>query len=146
MSLRRLTVIALLILAFMATFPAHAQDETCTGEDCPVEVADAGDQVHYGLSAEAIAAYTAPVFDQLTVNRYLLYDRRYARITGTINVYDTPSGSVVRTLDAGFNFVTVIEENDQGWTRINAGEWVQTANLEDSNGVISWFTGIFLPE
>ena len=143
----RLIVIAMLLLSLVGAIGVHAQDTApCTGDSCPVEVAAADDQPHYGLSADVIEAYTPPAFDQLTIDPNLLYDRRYARVSGALNVYDAPGGNLIRTQDAGFNFVTIMTQLDNGWTQINPGEWVETSKLADSNDVISWFTGIFLTD
>ena len=69
-----------------------------------VAVADANDSSTYGLSAEEIAAYSPPDFEQLTVDQSLLHDRNYVRVSGNVNIYDAPNGNVLRTLDEGFNF------------------------------------------
>ncbi|MBZ0294105.1 MAG: L,D-transpeptidase [Anaerolineae bacterium] len=123
----------LLFLLMLAAFPAAAQDT----------VADAGEQ--YGLSEAQILAYEVPDFDQLTVDPKLLHDRNYMKVTEALNVYDAPNGNVTRTLDAGFNFLTTFNAQD-GWTQINNSEWVPTANLTNTNYVVSEFTGVFLPE
>lgn len=100
----------------------------------------------FGLSEAQILAYNAPEFAQPSVDRDLLHDRRYQEVTGNLNVYDAPGGNVIRTLDAGFNFLTVLEVRDDGWTQINRGEWVQSSNLTDANHIVSNFAGIFLPD
>lgn len=99
-----------------------------------------------GLSDEAILAYAGPDITQLNVDSSLLHDRRYQQVTGDLEVYDAPGGNVIRRLDAGFNFLTVLETRDDGWTRINRDEWVLSANLTDTNHVVSHFTGVFLPD
>jgi len=81
---------------------------------------------------------------QMNINRDLLHDRWYKRVLGTLTVYDAPNGNHIRTLDEGFNYVTALSEID-GWTEINRGEWVLTEQLQDTNSIISNFTGIFLP-
>ena len=71
--------------------------------------------------------------------------RWYKQVNGTTDVYDAPNGNVIRTIDTGFNFITAIEETD-GWTKINADEWVKTENLSNSGGNVSRFTGVLLPD
>lgn len=98
-----------------------------------------------GLSATEIEAYTLPEFETLFVDQKLLHDRSYSQITGAMAVYDAPNGNVIRTLDAGFNFMTTINRVD-GWVEINSGEWVRADQAKNTNHVVSEFTGIFLPE
>lgn len=110
-----------------------------------VAVVDVNASSTYGLSAEEIAAYSPPDFEQLTVDQNLLHDRNYVRVSGNVNIYDAPNGNVLRTLDEGFNFFTTIQTAD-GWTQINRDEWVLTEHLSNSNYVVSNFTGLFLPD
>ncbi len=126
-------------LALVSVMAVSAQDEQPA-----VDVAAALDS-QYGRSAEEIRAYTAPDFEQLTVDQSLLHDRNYVRVSGNVNIHDAPNGNVLRTLDEGFNFFTTIQNAD-GWTQINRDEWVLTENLANSNYVISNFTGLFLPD
>lgn len=130
------TLIALLILTLAFTSAADECDEDggCT------EVAAA----QPGLPAEVIQAYETPDFEQLIVSRDLLDDRWYMRMNGTVPIYDAPGGNVIRTLDEGFNFVTALMQQE-GWTQINSGEWVETRHVENTQYVLSEFTGIFLP-
>jgi hypothetical protein len=129
---------ARLILLFLifASFSALMEAQECS--DCVTTPA-------YGLSAEQIEAIAIHQPKQLTVDTKLLNDRWYKRVNTSVNIHNAPNGDVVRHLDEGFNFVTVLEERD-GWTLINKDEWVQTEFLSDVNWGISKFTGIFLPE
>lgn len=135
-------IIWLLVALLSSVSTAFAQQDTasCT-TDCK-EIAEA--RPAYGLTAEEIAVYEEPVFRTLTVNTDRLHDRRYMQVTGAIAIHDAPNGNVIRTLDAGFNFLTAINQQD-GWVEINPGEWVNAANIKDTNYVVSHFTGIFLP-
>lgn len=126
----------ILIFTMLIAFSMLATAQECS--DCTITPA-------YGLSAEQIEAITIHQPQQLTVNNKLLNDRWYKRVNTGVNVHNTPNGDVVRYLDEGFNFVTVLEERD-GWTLINRDEWVQTEFLSEVNWGISKFTGIFLPE
>lgn len=132
--------ILILIAVFAVAVLTIAQDD-CNGDAC-TEVATRSE---VGLAAEVIEAFEAPEYARLTVDQDLLHDRRYMEVTGAMPVYDAPGGNLVRTLDDGFNFMTVLAQQD-GWTQINNGEWVQTALLTYANSTVSEFTGIFLPD
>ena len=135
-------VILTLILGF--TLPVLAQeDEDCENSSC-VEVAQSATII--GLSEEAISSYEEPQFTSPVVDTSLLHDRRYQQVTGAAPIYDAPNGTLLRTLDAGFNFFTILQVTQDGWTQINTNEWVQSQFLTDTNYVVSEFTGIFLPE
>jgi len=99
----------------------------------------------YGLSSAEIAAIEIPEYDQLTIDTDLLNDRWYMEVTGAMTVHDAPNGNVIRSLDAGFNFMTGLRNQD-GWIEINRDEWVQEDSLTSTNYIVSQFTGIFIPE
>lgn len=101
------------------------------------------ERIQYGLTAAQIDAYETPVYNQIDVNTDLLNDRWYVRVNDRLDIFDGPNGAVIRSLDAGFNFLTVLGEEGE-WTQINPGEWVKTSDIETSNAVISEFTGFFL--
>jgi hypothetical protein len=130
--MRSRLIVFLVLLTLLSPGMALAD---CIAETC----------ASYGRSADEIAAYTPPQFRQLHVDDKLLHDRNYWRVEGDLSIYDAPHGSVVRTLDAGFNFVTTRTIQD-GWAEINPGEWIPTDNLKNTNWVVSRFTGIFLPD
>jgi len=124
---KRLAIITVIIVIFGATFLALA------------------DEPAYGIDEEAILENPIPEVETLTINDDLLHDRWYMQVNGTVNVHDSPNGNVVRVIDEGFNFVTSLEQQD-GWIRINAEEWVQATDVVSSNDGISQFTGAMLPE
>lgn len=99
-----------------------------------------------GLSKDLILAYPEPNVEQLVVNSKLLHDRRYQQVKDRIDIYNMPDGEIIGSLDAGFNFLTVFTPQDNGWTEINSGQWVKSEFLKDSNGIISQFSGVKLPE
>ncbi len=109
------------------------------------ECQDCESTPQHGLSSEEIAMITIQEPERLVVDTKLLNDRWYKRVNRGINVYDAPNGNVLRYLDYGFKFVTELDE-ENGWTRINPDEWVETEALAETNGGISKFTGIFLPQ
>lgn len=81
-----------------------------------------------GVSAAEMAAYPAPDVTPLGPNEELLSDRRYQRVLNPISIHDTPGGSVVSSLAAGFNYVTTQGSQDV-WTQINRDQWVLTEML-----------------
>ncbi|GAB4518882.1 MAG: hypothetical protein OHK0046_27090 [Anaerolineae bacterium] len=133
-------LILVVFMLFGVSMLAMAQED-CDGDPC-TEVAV---KPEYGLAAEIIEAYEAPEFEQLFVDQDLLHDRTYVQVTGAMNVYDAPGGNILRTLDAGFNFMTVMDRQGD-WVMINPNEWVPASSLTYTNHVVSEFTGIFLPE
>lgn len=142
---QRITLLAItMLLTLGLTLPLAAQDEEdCENVDC-VEVAQTTTII--GLSAETISAYEQPELESPFVDTALLHDRWYQQVTGAAPIYDAPNGNIIRTLDAGFNFFTVLQVTQDGWTQINANEWVPSQFLTDTNYVVSEFSGIFLPE
>jgi hypothetical protein len=95
----------------------------------------------HGVSADVIASYPTPNVTQLSVNPDLLADRLYQRVSGAVDIYDAPGGNVIRTLDAGFNFLTTWRPEGE-WTQVNAGEWVRTELLRPVRP--SRFAGVLL--
>ncbi|MBE2183266.1 MAG: L,D-transpeptidase [Anaerolineae bacterium] len=136
--MRKMIGFSLLIIGFslIGFTPASAQETVCL--DCLHEQLTAA-----GISAEAIAAYPAPAVTALAPDEELLYDRRYQRVQGAIEIFDAPHGSPTRTLDAGFNFVTTFAPEGE-WTQINVGEWVRSEAL--TQVLPSRFTGVLLPD
>lgn len=134
LSIRVLSLAIFLIAAMIVSASEECVDKTTTCDDSG-----------YGLSVEEMAEHPEPDVEPIPFDEDLIYDRWYKQVNGTTDVYDTPNGNVIRTIDAGFNFITALEEVD-GWTKINTDEWVKTENLTNSGGVVSRFTGLLLPE
>ncbi len=132
---RLLIYIAFTIFSLIITSISFAHTQDCL-DGCSSTQA-------YGLPADDVLAYVPPTFERAAVDYNLMNDRRYMRVNGMMEVFDAPNGNFVRMQEAGFNFVTVLGEQD-GWVRINANEWVHKDILEDSNSVVSSFSGIFL--
>jgi hypothetical protein len=136
------SLIIAIVLLFAITPALQAE-----GDDCPDETCAENPQ-EYGLSDEIIMSYIEPNFVTNEMDTSLLYDRRYMRVNEAVDVHDAPNGNYIRTLAAGFNFVTAFNEQD-GWIRIGLGspeEWVRLDKLVDTNYKVSHFTGIFLAE
>jgi hypothetical protein len=96
----------------------------------------------FGVDADIISTYPVPAVRPMQPNEHLLYDRVYRRVISAVDVLDAPGGAPLYTLDAGFNFVTVLSV-DGDWTQINAGEWIPTAVLQDT--AVSRYAGVRLP-
>jgi hypothetical protein len=101
----------------------------------------------YGLTADEIALYPEPGVQALTVNTNTLYDRAYQQIISSqpLTIYDAPDGSIIGSLDAGFNFVTTLHIQGD-WTEINTDQWVRTETLGALGTAVSHFSGVLLPE
>ena len=130
----------LLLVALLSSAIILIASEECTDEE-----AVSCETTDYGLSAEEIAEHPEPNVELIPFDDALIRDRWYKQVNGTINVHDAPNGNIIRTLDAGFNFVTALEEAE-GWTKINPDEWVKTENLTNASGIVSRFTGVTLPD
>jgi hypothetical protein len=122
----------------MSVMTVTASNDCPLGERCEELVVD-------GISEAEITAYPAPDVETLFVDDSLLYDRLYEQVTNAVNILDAPNGSIISSLDKGFNFVTTIRTQD-GWAEINPGQWVNSENLENSGSVISKFSGVLLPD
>lgn len=137
--MKRLSILILLALMLILTANTFANDTDCAeGKDCKED--------RVGISKEEILAYPEPEVKPLPVATDLLHDRYYQQVKGKMEVYDAPHGKHIRTLDAGFNFVTTIDYTPDGWTMIGPGEWVKTEVLTPTNHIVSKFTGVMLPE
>jgi lipoprotein-anchoring transpeptidase ErfK/SrfK len=127
----------LLALIFPGAFTA-AQDDCMSPKAC--------DGKALGLSSKEINAHPQPEVIPIPVSDKLLNDRWYQQVTKEkVDVYDAPHGNVIRAIEAGFNFVTSLRSQD-GWTEINKDEWIESRNLTNSNGIVSHFSGVLLPD
>jgi hypothetical protein len=129
-----LVVVSCVILA-SATI-GFAQTGCTSGESCQPALP--------GLPDAEIAAYAGSGVEPLRVRNDLLFDRAYQRVDGAVEIYETPNGNIVGSLDAGFNFVTVLN-SQEGWTEINSGRWVRSEHLGGAPN-ISRFAGVLLPD
>ena len=132
--MRRLFLFAVILSLHTLTLLA---DECDAAGDCETTA--------YGIAEDLILAYPEPEVTQLDYEQDRALDRWYQEVNGTITVHNAPGGEVVRVLDDGFNFVTSLRE-ENGWTEINRGEWVQSDKLVSRGWSVSQFTGIYLPE
>lgn len=120
----RLLSLAILVLLAATSFPAAAQFDVnaCAGID-PAQP----------LPENCLAlmnAFPNPTVMQIrrdgyTINSYSFWKVRHADAP----VFDTPGGNVIRTIPAGFHFVSVVNSLGDEWSQIEEGGWMQTADL-----------------
>lgn len=124
--MKRYYTLLLLLLVLINVSMAKAQDDCC------------------GIPSEDIAEYPEPNVKPLVIDDSVLYDRIYRRVEGAVQIYDAPGGSVIGSLGAGYNFVTI--RNTQGdWAEISQGKWIPASALND-DVAISRYAGVRLPE
>ncbi len=123
-----------LMLIFVTTISADMCDPA---DPACVEVASSG------VSADVIAAYPEPAVEALAPNMEMISDRLYQRVLQRVDIYDTPNGNIVGSLDAGFNYVTTWSPEGE-WTQINQDQWVRTEFLRAATP--SQFAGVILPD
>lgn len=76
--------------------------------------------------------------DESEITRFAF--RRLSNANGT-EVFNAPNGTVLRTIAAGFNYVSVEGQQD-GWIKINEGEWVRESDTTVTRP--SSFSGVFV--
>lgn len=131
-------VFAGLLLIFCYISPLSASE-------CLEVLPCAATTIPYGLPDAEITAYPEPDVKPLFVDEDLLHDRFYQQTQQAIDIYDVPGGNVIEHLPDGFNFLTVLQIQN-GWAEINRGQWVKSEYLANSNGIISKFSGVILPD
>lgn len=132
-----ITVILLTSVGF-STATANNSDIECA-EDITCE------QTVSGVPDSQITAYPVPQVDALSIDTNRLNDRWYFQTTGKMDVFDAPGGTPIGALDAGFNFVTAIQKQGD-WVEINPGQWAAASVLDESNWIVSQFSGVLLPD
>jgi lipoprotein-anchoring transpeptidase ErfK/SrfK len=130
-----LTVILLTMIG-ISTISADNIDSACA-EDVMCET------VVYGLPDTQIIAYPKPDVETLFVDVDRLNDRWYFQTTGQMEIFDAPGGLMTGVLDAGFNFVTALQKQGD-WVEINSGQWATASVLDESNWIVSQFSGVLL--
>ncbi len=140
-----------------AAFPGDRRDENCAeriaevlantpeGEtpDIPTDcLPDTGLSALELRAAEAtMRAEPEPDVIQVPYNEEVVWTRAYRRMLGDITMYDAPHGNPIGQMAAGYNFVTIInQEND--FTQINWGVWVPSEQITLAD--VSHFSGVEL--
>jgi hypothetical protein len=140
---KRLSIILLLGLLALTTSAIYAQSShSADVPSCTLAVDCASGE--FGLSDAELEAYPEPNIRQIYADQSIVFDRRYRRVNGAVNFHDAPNGNVVTGLDNGYNFVTLMNEQD-GWSQIAPDRWVPTSSLI-SDVTPSTYAGIYLPE
>lgn len=125
-----------MVAAFAAASPVaaqkkSAQDDTPTGG--------------FGIPASVIAQFSEPAVTPLEVSEDLLWDRAYRYIPSGMDIYDSPGGNLIASMEDGYHFVTLGRGGVQGdWTNIGLNRWIPTSQVGASANV-SEFAGVFLP-
>ncbi|GAB4444981.1 MAG: hypothetical protein Kow00120_14840 [Anaerolineae bacterium] len=132
-----------------AAFPADPVDPDAPGANCnpasgecqyaslsPIELRAAN-----AAAAAGQAVRTTPL--EANLGDYLWFDY-WRLIDGPVTVYDAPHGNPIGSIDAGFNFVSVLSWEGNDWAQINYGQWVSAAHLKRSE--VSSFSGLLIPE
>jgi hypothetical protein len=138
-------------------FPGDRRDEDCAERIAATEVStpdgetpvvpadclpDTGMTALELRAAEAeMAAEPVPDVIQVPYNEEVVWTRAYRRMIGDITMYDAPNGNPIGHMGAGYNFVTIINE-EAGFTQINWGVWVPSEQITYAD--VSHFSGVEL--
>lgn len=136
-------------------FPGDRRDESCSERIAAAIAATPQGETprlpedcieHPGMSAlelraaEAeMQAHSAPDVVQVPYQEEIVWSRAYRRMVGHVVIYDAPNGNPIGELDAGYNFVTVINEKD-GFIQVNYGQWVESSHITWAD--VSEFSGV----
>lgn len=107
-----------------------------------IQAQECGD--YCDIDFEVSVALSEPNVIPLDPDTNLMHDRHYQRLSGRVEVFDAPDGNLIRVIENGFNYITVLNEID-GWVQINGSEWVRSSQTESVNYVVSRHTGVLLP-
>jgi hypothetical protein len=140
-------------------FPGDERDETCAERiDAAIAATPEGETPvypddcieHTGMTAIELRAAEAemrreplPNVVQVPYQEDKVWTRAYRRMVGEVTIYDAPNGNVIGGLDAGYNYVTVINEVD-GFIQINYGQWVESDHITWAD--VSEFSGVEMVE
>jgi len=135
----------LTVVALASTHPSFAWNARSNSDDTPsCHVGIDCENGRFGLTADEIAEHANPNVDFVRVDQSIVFDRLYRRVNGAVSLYDAPNGNVTGTLDSGFNFVTLMSEQE-GWAQIASDKWIRTESLS-LDVPTSLFSGVYLPE
>jgi hypothetical protein len=140
-----------LIVSLVASFSLYFLPNDSTAEASGKCLADPnGPGCRAGLPAleyqrllDEMLLYGQPDVQYLPTNEDELLRFSFHRLTNESGtpIYDAPNGNMTRSLDPGFNFVTVGRRVD-GWVEINPGEWVRESDTSPQRP--SEFSGVLL--
>ncbi len=132
-------------------FPGNRDDEQCKAQRASLTLTDqtatAPDCLPQpGLDALAMRAAEAemaldpaPDVRQVPYREEIVWTRAYRRMVGHVVIYDAPNGNPIGEIDAGYNYVTIINAQD-GFVQINYGQWVKEEHITWAD--VSQFAGV----
>ncbi len=138
-----------------SAYPGDRRDESCAARIAAAIAATPEGETprlpddcveHPGMSAIELRAAEAemiarpyPDVVHVPYQEEVVWTRAYRRMTGHVIIYDAPNGNPIGELDAGYNYVTVINEQD-GFIQINYGQWVAKEHITWAD--VSKFSGV----
>lgn len=140
-----------------AAFPGDRRDESC-GDRIAEIIADTPEGETPNLPADCLPdtgmsalelraaeatmrAEPSPNVIQVPYNEEVVWTRAYRRMLGDITMYDAPHGNPIGQMAAGYNFVTIINQENE-FTQINWGVWVPSEQIALAD--VSHFSGVEL--
>lgn len=143
-TMMKLLIATIALITFLASTTPFGVT-TASASDHPVcQLETTCAEKDWGISDKEIRKDPRPDVVSLEVKNSLLYDRAYRRVTEAATLHDAPGGNPVGTLDTGFNFVTLLTEQD-GWAQITPDRWISSSVLS-SNVPVSAFSGVLLED
>ncbi len=85
----------------------------------------------------------APNVKQVPYQEDIVWSRAYRRMVGQVTLYDAPNGNPIGEIDAGYNYVTIINSQD-GFTQIRYGVWVKDEHITWAD--VPQFAGVEIDE
>lgn len=157
MKLRIILVFVVLFvigIPIVSAFPGDVNDEKCEElVQQALVLLEQGNQVeepdcalNHGLSAvemrvaeTEMGLYPVPNVNQVPMNPDLVYERKFRRLNGHVEIFDAPNGNLIGAVDAGYNYVSIVSQIE-GWTQIRQGQWVKSDTVTDAD--VSEFAGV----
>lgn len=141
--MKRIALLVLALLSLTFAFPVFAQ-EVAPIYDPAVCAYVAGEPTSQEC-LDLMAQLPKPELERAPEDRSTLGSYSFWRVgPESVSKYDAPGGNIVGEIGAGFNFVTVTDESNPDWLKIQGGEWIPRANSYYVQP--SYFTGVILPE
>jgi len=132
-----------LVMILAAADRVRAAGDTCTALDSPG--CNFGlPTFQYQLLMNDLLAHPTPnvrplEIDQDELNKFAFYKL----VGGATPLYNGPGGAQIDTMDAGFNYVTVLKKQGE-WAEIFPGKWTQLNRLAGTSA--SDFAGVLIDE
>ncbi len=139
---RFLIAIALLLPLFVAQTSARADDQCLTAgaDGCSFGLPT----FQYQLLLNDMLAHPTPNVRPLQVdNNELSKFAFYKLVGGATPLFDAPNGNQIDTMDAGFNYVTIISRQGD-FAQVFPGKWARNSNLAVARA--SDYSGVLIDE